>query len=314
MTSFQTMPDQIIIHTMQFEARIGVTPDERRDSQPIGVDLELNYPDQAAHAVAEAEDLSKAIDYARVVERIEQTGRAQEFVLLETLADRLCRMLFAEFPIVGARVWVRKLKPPVKGVGSVGVRLERSRAVQTSVPKPAAFLLEQSHRLAKDDVLDVAAGHGRHTLYLAAKGFPVVALDRDGKALEELATRAREGNFLHVTTRTIDLEQDLDDEHALPKERYGTVLVFYYLHRPIFPALLNALKPGGILVYETFLIDQHLRFHHPQRREFCLAHNELLRLAAGLRILHYDEGPRESEQGEHGTGRAFTARLLAQKE
>jgi hypothetical protein len=63
-------------------------------------------------------------------------------------------------------------------------------------------------------------------------------------------------------------------------------------------------------VYETFLIDNHLHHHHPRRSEFCLAHNELLRLTSPLRVLHYDEGEHESSRGLHA---AFTARLVAQK-
>ncbi len=67
----------------------------------------------------------------------------------------------------------------------------------------------------------------------------------------------------------------------------------------------EALKPGGVLLYETFLIDQHLRTGHPQRREYCLEHNELLHLFSGLRVLFYHEG-----QDAKGT---YKASLVAQR-
>ena len=73
------------------------------------------------------------------------------------------------------------------------------------------------------------------------------------------------------------------------------------------PQIVQALKPGGILVYETFLIDNHERFNHPRRREFCLNHNELLSLFGELRVLAYREGASAPDKGP------FTAALVAQR-
>lgn len=86
--------------------------------------------------------------------------------------------------------------------------------------------------------------------------------------------------------------------------------MFFYLTRPLFPHIIDALKPGGVLLYETFLIDNHLHYQHPRRKEFCLAHNELIDLTSDLRILHYDEGPHEGHRGVEST---YTAQLVAQK-
>jgi aminopeptidase-like protein len=70
------------------------------------------------------------------------------------------------------------------------------------------------------------------------------------------------------------------------------------------------LKPNGVLIYETFTIDNYVHHRHPRRWEFCLAHNELLRLTSNLRVLSYDEGEHD---GSHGPGSAFTAQLVAQQ-
>jgi hypothetical protein len=67
-------------------------------------------------------------------------------------------------------------------------------------------------------------------------------------------------------------------------------------------------------VYETFLIENHLRNQHPRRKEFCLAGNELLRLTSGLRVLHYDERGRRDGGAHGGEGVTYTARLLAQRD
>src|SRR4029078_12548906 len=95
-----------------------------------------------------------------------------------------------------------------------------------------------------------------------------------------------------------------------PRQEYDVILVFFYLHRPLFPALIDSLKPNGVLSYETFTIDNYLRHRPPRRWEFCLAQNELLRLTSNLRVLSYDEGEHD---GSHGPGSAFTAQLVAQQ-
>ena len=63
-------------------------------------------------------------------------------------------------------------------------------------------------------------------------------------------------------------------------------------------------------MYETFLLENHLRYQHPQHKEFCFAPGELRDLVSDLQILHYDEGERPRPDGQPGM---FTVRLLAQK-
>jgi SAM-dependent methyltransferase len=230
------------------------------------------------------------------------------------LAERILAVLFSEFPIDRVRLWIRKLKPPISLIaGSVGVSLERTRVVQQiqrPQPVPAPFLMQQLSRLPKGRVLDVAAGRGRHSLFLASHGYDVVAVDRDAEALDHLTAVARQRNLSSIFTRTVDLELPPPHEPDLGIEQFEVIVVFFYLHRSLFPFLIEALKPGGVLVYETFTIDNYFRHQHPRRWEFCLAYNELLRLASTLRVLHYDEG---EHQGSHEAGSAYTAQLLAQK-
>nr|MBI3614804.1 dihydroneopterin aldolase [Nitrospirota bacterium] len=304
------MDDLIIIERLEFHGHCGVTQEERETPQPIAVDLELTYPSGALSRAAETDDIGRAVDYATVAERIVQLGTAEPFALLETMADHISVMVFAEFPVSALRLWVRKLAPPLKDVrGSVGVRLERTRASVLPDPPPARFLQEQMARLPKGTVLDLASGQGRNALYLASLGYTVEAVDRDRQALAALAETAGRRNLSSLTTTCLDLEADPVHPPDLGTARYDAILVFFYLYRPLFPSLLRALKPGGMLIYETFLIDNHLRRHHPRRKEFCLAHNELLHLIGGLWVLHYDEGERNG-----GPETSFTARLVAQRQ
>lgn len=303
------MADRIFIQRLEFQGSCGVTLEERQFPQPLAVDAELDCDIAAATTT---DDVEKTVDYARVAQRIVELGSKEHSCLLETLAERLVSMIFAEFPVERVRLWVRKLDPPIKlTTASVGVRLDRTRlSQQTKADEapPAKFLSEQVSRLPKGKVLDVAAGSGRNGLYLAAQGYRVEAIDRDEEALARLTTSATQRHLANVGARVLDLEQEPPPE--LPKEEYDVIVVFFYLHRALFPALLEALKPNGMLVYETFTIDNYLHYRHPKRWEFCLAQNELLRLASRLRLLHYDEG--QHEDG-HGGAPLYTAQLVAQK-
>lgn len=126
-------------------------------------------------------------------------------------------------------------------------------------------------------VLDVAAGGGRHSRFFADRGHRVTALDRDTSRL--------------AGHPGIDIVQaDLEDGSPwpLPGRTFGAVVVTSYLHRPLFPALLDALAAGGVLLYETFM-EGNERFGEPSRPAFLLKDGELLDLARGrLSVTAYE--------------------------
>ena len=303
------MDGHIVIEQLEFRGRCGVMPEERIRPQPLAVDLELDCRLEAAGL---SDDLVHTIDYAKVAQRVVDIGTAQEPQLLEALAERFLETLFNEFPIDHIKLWLRKLHPPISFVTrSVGIRIERTRLAQQVLradPTPAQFLVRQLHRLPKGKVLDVASGSGRHALFLVSLGYQVEAVDRDEQALARLSADARVRHLTGISSRVLDLEQP--QKSNLGHEAYDAILVFFYLYRPLFPCLIDALKPGGILLYETFTVDNHVRHQHPKRREFCLTPCELLSLTSGFRILHYDEGLHE---GTNGSESVYTAQLAAQK-
>jgi dihydroneopterin aldolase len=305
------MAGTIIIERLEFQGRCGVTQEERRKPQPLAIDLELACQTEPAAA---SDDIQHTVDYAQVAHRIIELAATQDSSLLETFAERILTMLFAEFPIDRAKIWLRKLAPPLKPVTrSVGVQLERSRLahqIQGGEPTPARFLTQQLHRLPKGKALDLASGSGRNSLYLASQGFQVDAIDRDEQALAQLVTTAKQRNLPNLHVHAVDLERTTSERPEFPKQAYDVIVVFFYLHRPLFPALIESLKPNGVLLYETFTIDNHLQHRHPRRTEFCLMPNELLRLTSGLRVLSYDEGEHD---GSQEPGSVFTAQLVAQR-
>jgi FolB domain-containing protein len=305
------MPDHIVIERLEFRGRCGVTPEERAKPQPMAIDLELQCELRPSGF---SDNLSHTIDYAAVAARVVQAASAQEACLLEAMAERILTTLFDEFPVEKVSLWIRKLHPPITFItSSVGITINRTRLAQEvrqAASPPARFLLEQLDRRPKGKVLDVAAGRGRHSLFLASHGFQVDAVDRDENALVQLSSSVRPHIHTAVTTRALNLEQPAPYEPDLGKEVYDVILVFFYLHRPLFPAIMGALKPGGVLVYETFTIDNHVYHRHPTRREFCLSPNELLRLTSPLHVLHYDEG---AHADGDGADRIYTSQLLAHK-
>jgi SAM-dependent methyltransferase len=153
-------------------------------------------------------------------------------------------------------------------------------------PAPAAWLVAHRGLLPLSGrALDVACGRGRHALWLAQHGFETTAIDRDPEVMAALDARAR-AEGLPLTAMAMDLEAGAA---ALGAAAYDVVVVVHYLHRPLFPALLAALRPGGVLVYETFTRAQAAR-GRPTNPAFLLESGELGRLVAGLEILDAREG------------------------
>ncbi|CAG4884446.1 SAM-dependent methyltransferase [Georgfuchsia toluolica] len=130
-------------------------------------------------------------------------------------------------------------------------------------------------------VLDLACGRGRHARLLAAKGFRVEAVDRDAEALASLAGVAG------ITARIADLE---GGPWPYASGYFDGVVVTNYLFRPLFDALIGALKPGGVLIYETFMIGNEL-VGRPANPEFLLRPGELLDLVQpALTVVAFEQG------------------------
>ncbi len=168
-------------------------------------------------------------------------------------------------------------------------------------PEPAHFLAEHLPE-TKGRALDVAMGKGRNALFLASNGYDVVGLEKDKDSINVCRAVAKDLG-LNIEIRETDLE-DMSS-YNIENSSYNLVICFCYLQRNLIPLMKEALKPGGIIIYETFLIDEHLTTGHPKRRDFCFEHNELLNNFREFRILYYREG-----RDAHGT---FKASLVAEK-
>jgi len=163
--------------------------------------------------------------------------------------------------------------------------------------KPDPFLLQadkdyvQPLLPARGAVLDLAGGVGRHSLFYAKRGWKATLIDVAdiGTALAQNNARRRK---LKIKTITADLNHY--DLRQLP-QRFDLILGFFYLQRSLFPALVEMLKPGGLLIYKTYLRGTVKGPTHPLH---LLEPNELLRVFPGLRVLHYRETVGESRTAE----------------
>jgi SAM-dependent methyltransferase len=184
-------------------------------------------------------------------------------------------------------------------------RGEADRAPAIPLWRPSPFLEAVLPRLpdpaaGRKRVLDLAAGAGRESVFLALHGYEVEAWDHDRGALEKArALAGRHG--VSLATRVQDLEVR---RPPLPVEERDVVMVFRFLHRPLFPAIARALAPGGSLVYETYLKGQE-RFGKPKHPRFLLHPGELPRLVPELVVERYQEHTPE--------GGPLLARLLARR-
>ena len=135
-------------------------------------------------------------------------------------------------------------------------------------------------------VLDLACGTGRNGLMLAENGIPVMFADRSASALETIEQRLTEDK-LPGRTWQVDLEQP--GVNPFSSVRFNAIIVFRYLHRPLFPSLLSAVKPGGLIIYETFTIENR-NFGRPNNPDFLLKPGELKTLFQDWEIIDYFEG------------------------
>jgi SAM-dependent methyltransferase len=184
-------------------------------------------------------------------------------------------------------------------------RWDRQHAERRNPQEPATFLKEifEGDRwpIPPGQALDLATGKGQNAIFLAEKGFEVLGIDISPVALEE-ARRSAEEKSLKVTWQQADLELI-----ELPTSHYNLVLNFNYLQRSLVPQIRKTLKPGGWVIFETYLIDQRT-IGHPTNPDYLLRRNELLNFFRDFRALYYREG-----KFLHSGEKAFRAGLLAKK-
>lgn len=144
---------------------------------------------------------------------------------------------------------------------------------------PSAWVRRWTHLVpAGGAVLDVACGYGRHMHWFARHGHPATGVDRSPEAVDAAASA---GEVLCA-----DIE---NGPWPFADRTFAGVVVTNYLWRPLLPAILQCVAPGGVLIYETFAIG-HEAVGKPSRPDFLLRTGELLRICRGLRVVAFEDG------------------------
>ncbi len=173
-----------------------------------------------------------------------------------------------------------------------------------SASQPARVLVENLHLLpATGLALDLACGLGGNALLLAETGLQVQAWDLSEVAIEKLSAQA--------SVRRVALQASVRDVVAHPPESEScdVILVSRFLERGLIPDLVRALRPGGLVFYETFTRTT-LTETGPRNPAHRLGDNELLRLFSGLLIRFYRE---EGITGDTRRGQRGIAMLVAER-
>ncbi len=149
------------------------------------------------------------------------------------------------------------------------------------------------------EALDIACGIGRNTHFLAEKGFLVDAVDISDYALSQVKDMSTIKKF----------EVDLDT-YNLEINKYDLIVNINYLSRRLLPQIKEALRDGGVIIFETFII-AHGEFTQPVNPEFLLRKNELLHAFIGLDIIYYEERSDINLRGENICVASLVARKRA---
>jgi SAM-dependent methyltransferase len=147
------------------------------------------------------------------------------------------------------------------------------------------------------EALDIACGVGRNTHFIAEKGFKVDAVDLSDYALSEIKELPNINK----------IEADLDS-YTLAFNKYDLIVNINYLNRRFFPQIKEALKKGGVIIFDTFIV-AHGDFDQPSNPEYLLRENELLHAFIGLDIIYYEEQDETNLRGE----KTRVASLVARK-
>jgi tellurite methyltransferase len=156
------------------------------------------------------------------------------------------------------------------------------KAERSELQPPDTLLTENRKLLTGGTALDIAMGSGRNALFLAECGYRVTGIDRAESAVQLASTTAKKCG-LNLDAVTADM-LDVD----LGVEKFDLIANFYFLERDLVPRIKQALKPGGIVFFETFT-SYDIPRDDPRYRKFLIDPNELLTMFSDFFIMYYYE-------------------------
>jgi len=183
---------------------------------------------------------------------------------------------------------------------------KHSLAAKEAAEAPTGILTELWPLLPTGAALDLACGSGRNAIFLAEHGRPVTAVDWSAAGLAILEERAQNlkipvrrirgmEKVSQATRLGIDLVQADLERAELEVNGYFVILCVQYLQRSLFPQICRALRPGGMLLFETYTKAQLDFSSGPRDPAHLLDRGELRRAFPELQTVFYRE--LRAEQG-----------------
>ena len=160
-------------------------------------------------------------------------------------------------------------------------------AKHIKITTPSPWVKKYAHLVPNGPILDVASGRGRHAIFFHSLGHPITAIDKN------IASLAKLKKYKNSEIISADLETPtsiFSKSQPLHGRQFNGIIVVNYLYRPLIEDLLTALRPGGVLIYETFALGNEL-FSRPRNPSHLLKSEELINLVQGkLQIIAYEHG------------------------
>src|ERR1700737_4127648 len=167
-------------------------------------------------------------------------------------------------------------------------------------PEPAGIVRELLSLPPAVPALDIACATGRHALLLAERGQHVTAVDFSTTALDILEARARGTRVPVRRSKGFDeaersfrgglalMQADLE-RIEFPERSYDLILCIQYLQRSLFRQMARALRPDGVLLFETYTRAQLEFSGGPRNPAYLLETGELREAFPELSVLFYRE-------------------------
>ena len=181
-----------------------------------------------------------------------------------------------------------------------------SRREETHDFKPAPPLAAAIAGVSPGTALDIACGAGRHAIFLAERGWRVIAVDGSRIGIELMLAEAGARHCRdRIEAHVGDLESN-PAEFAIKPDGYDLIADCYFLHRPLFPAIRSGVRPDGLFVAALHVPSPEGHHGHG----FVLEPGELERMVSGWGwyILHAREGAPAESGHDHGTAELVARR------
>lgn len=227
---------------------------------------------------------------AEMPERMHELPKATQPLALcgDTVSLREASEFLARkgYQVVEQIEWTRQLLAELQAQGNLETG-EHSRRLWQPAPLIERFVQDIApvHGIMPGKGLDLACGAGRDMVYFAVNGWDMTGIDYNEDALQRAQALAA-SQAVSIRTECLDMETGANPFTAYAPASFDLICVARYLHRPLFPWMQGILKPGGVVIYQTFMQGcENSEIGRPRNPNFLLRPGELAEHFAGFEIL-----------------------------